>query len=102
MVDFHRNFLTYQKQGILFLNELYLDYYFIFLRLSLIKPNELLDFLTNINPAIPFAMEKSDTQLPLPDIMINKKAKKFFMGIYSKPTNSKDISPSNQTTPSIV
>ena len=33
---------------------------FIFLRLSLIKPNELLDALNNINPAIQFTMETSD------------------------------------------
>ena len=39
----------------------FLDDCFIFLRLSLIKPNELLDVLNNINPAIQFTMESSDT-----------------------------------------
>ena len=34
-------------------------------------------------------MEKSDTQLPFLDIMINKEGKKAFMDIYSKPTDPK-------------
>ena len=38
----------------------FLDDCFIFLRLSLIKPSELLDFLNNINPAIQFTMETSN------------------------------------------
>ena len=67
----------------------FLDDCFIFLRLCLIKPNELLDVLNNINPAIQFTMERSDTQLPLLDVMINKEEKKVFMDIYSKPTDSK-------------
>ena len=52
----------------------FLDDCFIFLRLSLIKSNELLDVLNNINAAIQFSTETSDTQLPL-DIMINKEGK---------------------------
>ena len=59
-----------------------------FLRLSLIKPNELLDVLNIINPAIQFTMETSGTQLPFLDVMINKE-KKVFMDIYSKPMDSK-------------
>ena len=55
---------------------------FIFLRLSLIKPNELLDNLNKINPAIQLAIETSDTQLPFLDIMINKEGKKIFIDIY--------------------
>ena len=39
----------------------FLDDCFIFLRLSLIKPYELLDVLNNINPAIQFTMETNDT-----------------------------------------
>ena len=39
----------------------FLDDCFIFLRSSLIKTNQLLDVLNNINPAIRFAMETSDT-----------------------------------------
>ena len=62
---------------------------FIFLRLSLIKPNELLDVLININPAIQFNIERSDNQLPFLDVMINKEGRKVFMDIYSKPTGSK-------------
>ena len=67
----------------------FLDDCFIFLTLSLIKPNKLLDVLNNINPAIQFTMETSDTQLPFRDVMINKEGKKVFMDIYSKPTESK-------------
>ena len=53
------------------------------------NPNELLDVLNNTNQATQFAMETSDIQLPLLDIMINKEGKKVFMGIYSKPKDSK-------------
>ena len=67
----------------------FLDDCFIFLKLSLIKPNELLEVLNNINPAIQFTMETSDTQLPFLDVLINKEGKKIFMDIYSKPTDSK-------------
>ena len=56
---------------------------------SLIKPNELLDVLNNINLTIQFNIETSDTQLPFLDFMINKEGKKVFMDIYSKPTDSK-------------
>ena len=69
--------------------ERFLDDCFIFLRLSLLKPNELLNVLNNINPAIQFTMETRDTQLPFLDVMINKEGKKIFMDIYSKPTDSK-------------
>ena len=41
----------------------FLDDCFIFLRLSLIKPKELVDVLNNINPAIQLNMETIDTQL---------------------------------------
>ena len=67
----------------------FLDDCFIFLRLSLIKPNELLEVLKNINSAMQFTMETSDTQLPFLDDMIDKEGKKVFMDIYSKPTDSK-------------
>ena len=69
--------------------KIFLDDCFIFLRLSLIKPNELLDVLNNINPAIQFTMETSDNQLPFLDVIINKEGKKVFMDFYSKPTDSK-------------
>ena len=44
------------------------------------KPNELPDFL-NSNPAIRFTMETSDTQLPFPDIMINKEKRSLWIFI---------------------
>ena len=47
----------------------------IFLRLSLIKANGLLDVLNNINQALQLAMEKSDAQLPSLDVMINNEGK---------------------------
>ena len=53
------------------------------------KPNELLDVLNKVNPAIQFTRETKDTQLPLLDIMINKEEKKVFMDIYSMPTDPK-------------
>ena len=62
----------------------FLDDCFIFLRLSLIKRNELLDALNNFNPAKQFTMETSDTQLPFFDILIGKEGKKIFVDIYSK------------------
>ena len=67
----------------------FLDDCFVFLRLRLIKPNELLDVLNNSNPAIQFTMEASDTQLLILDTMINKEVQRVFMDIYSKPTDSK-------------
>ena len=67
----------------------FLDHCFLFLRLSSIKPNELLHVLNIINPAIQFTMESSDTQLPFLDVMINKDGKKVFMDFYSKQTDSK-------------
>ena len=67
----------------------FLDDCLIFLRLSLIKPNKLLDVLNNINPAIQFTMETNDTQLPFLDVMINKEGKEVLMDIYAKPTHSK-------------
>ena len=60
-----------------------------FLDDCLIKPNELLDVLNNVNPVIQFTMETSHTQLPLLDIMINKEGRKLFMDIYSKTTDLK-------------
>ena len=67
----------------------FLDDCYIFLKLSLIKPNELLDVLNNVNPVIQFTTETSDTHLPFLDVIINKEGKTFFMDIHSKPTDSK-------------
>ena len=67
----------------------FLDDCFIFLRLSLIKPNKLLYVLNHINSAIQFTVEIGDAQLLFLDIMINKESKKVFMDIYSKLADSK-------------
>ena len=67
--------------------KIFLDDCFIFLRLSLIKPNELLNALNNSNPSTQFTMEASDTQFPFLAI-ISKEGKKVIMDIYSKPTDS--------------
>ena len=48
----------------------------------------MLDVLNNIELAIQFTMETSDTQLPFLDIMINKEGKKVLMDMYSKSTDS--------------
>ena len=77
-----------------------LDDCFIFLRLSLLKPNKLLDVLNNINPVTQFTMETSDTQLPFLDVMINKEGKRSLWTFIQNQRTQKDMSPSNQTTPS--
>ena len=78
----------------------FFDDYFIFS--SLIKPNELLDVLNNINPAILFTMETGDTQLPFLDVMINKEGKRSLWIFIQNQRIQKDMSPLNQTTPSIA
>ena len=80
----------------------FLDVCFIFLRLSLIKPNELLNVLNNINPAMEFAMEKSDTHLPFLDIMIHKEGKTSLWTFIQNQRTQKDMSPSNQIMPDIA
>ena len=55
---------------------------------NFMKPNKLLDVLNNINPAIQFKEETSDTQLPFLDIMINKEGKKILLETVLKPTDS--------------
>ena len=46
---------------------------------SIIKSNELLDILNNINLATQFTMEANETQLPFLDIMINKEEKRYLL-----------------------
>ena len=79
-----------------------LDDRFIFLRLSLKKPNGLLDVLNNINSAIQFTMETSRNQLPFLEIIINTEGKRVFMDIFQNQRTQKDMSPSIQTTLSIA
>ena len=67
---------------------------------SIIKSNELLDVLNNINLAIKFTMEANETQLLFLDIMINKEGKRFLLIFIQN--QRKDMSLSNQTTPSIA
>ena len=46
-------------------------------------------------------METSDTQLPFHDVMINKEGKRSLWIFIQNQRTQKDMSPSNQTTPSI-
>ena len=71
----------------------YLDNCQILLKVNLIKPKHLLSILNQINNNIQFTMEKSQTRLPILDIMINKSGTKIWMDIYNKPTDSKTIFP---------
>ena len=67
---------------------------------SIIKSNELLDILNNINLATQFTMEANETQLPFLDIMINKEEKRYLLIFIEN--QRKDMSLSNQTTLSIA
>ena len=64
----------------------------IVLNTKLIKPNDLLTILNQVNPNLQFTMERSSTNLPFLDIMINKTGTKIWMDIY-KPTDSKRYVP---------
>ena len=67
---------------------------------SIIKSNELLDILNNINLATQFTMEANETQIPFLDIMINKEGKRYLLIFIEN--QRKDMSLSNQTTLSIA
>ena len=67
----------------------FLDDCKILLEQNLIKPDDLLNLLNNLHPAIKFTMETSNNKLPFLDISINKEGNKIWMDIYSKPTDSK-------------
>ena len=71
----------------------FLDDCEILLNTKLIKPNDLLTILKQGNPNLQFTMERSTTNLPFLDIMINKTGTKIWMDIYNKPTNSKRCVP---------
>ena len=47
-------------------------------------------------------METSDTKLPFLDVMINKEGKKFSWIFIQNQRTQKNMSPLNQTTPSIA
>ena len=65
----------------------FLDNCQILLNTKLIKPNDLLTILNQVNPNLQFTMERSTTNLPFLDIMINKTGTKIWMDIYNKPTD---------------
>ena len=69
---------------------------------ELIKLDDLLSILNQINNNIQFIMEKSRIRLPLSDIMINKSGTNIWMDIYNKPTDSNEMSHLRQTTHGIV
>ena len=77
---------------------MFLNDYFIFLRLSLRKPNKLLDILNDINSAIQFTMEASNTQCPFLDIIIIKEGKRFLWIVIQNQRTQTDMFPSNQAT----
>ena len=54
-----------------------LNYFEILLSTKLIKPNDLLTILNQVNPNLQFIMERSTTNLPFLYIMINKTGTKI-------------------------
>ena len=67
----------------------FLEDYQILLKVNLIKPDDLLSILNQINNNIQFTMGKSQTRLPFLDLMKNGSGKKLWMDIYNKPADSK-------------
>ena len=59
----------------------FLDDCEILLNTKLIKPIDLLTILNQVNPNFQFTMERSTTNLPFLDIMINKTGTKIWMDI---------------------
>ena len=77
----------------------FLDDCEILLNTKLIKPNDLLTILNQVNPNLQFTMERSTTNLPFLDIMIYKTGTKIWMDIYNKPTDSKRYVPFTSNHP---
>ena len=71
----------------------FLDDCEILMNTKLIKPNDLLTILNQVNPNLQFTMERSTIYFPFLDIMINKTGTKIWMDIYNKPTDSKRYVP---------
>ena len=65
----------------------FLDDCEILLNTKLIKPNDLLTILNQLDPNLQFTMERNTTNLPYLDIMINKTGTKIWMDIYNKPAD---------------
>ena len=77
----------------------FLDDSEILLNTRLIKPNDLLRILNQVNPNLQFTMERSTTNLPFLDNMSNKLGTKVWMDIYNKPTDSKRHAPFTSNHP---
>ena len=77
----------------------FLDDCEILLNTKLIKPNDLLTILNQVNPNLQFTMERSTTNLAFLDIMINKTGTKIWMDIYNRPTDSKRYVPFTSNHP---
>ena len=71
----------------------------ILLNTKLIKPNDLLTILNQVNPNLQFTMERSATNLPFLDIMKKKTGTKIWMDIYNKLTDSKRYVPFTSNYP---
>ena len=71
----------------------FLDDCEILLNTKLIKLNDLLTILNQLDPNLQFTMERNTTNLPYLDIMINKTGTKIWMDIYNKPADSKRYVP---------
>ena len=71
----------------------FLDDCEILLNSKLIKPNDILTILNQVNPNLQFTMERNNTNLPFLGIMINKTGTNTWMDIYSKPTDTKRYVP---------
>ena len=77
----------------------FLDDCEIFLNTKLIKPNDLLTILNQVNPNLQFTMQRSTTKIPFLDIMISKPGAKILMDIYNKPIDSKRYVPFTSNQP---
>ena len=71
----------------------FLDNCQILLKSNLIKTDQLLSILNQINNNIQFILEKSQTRLSFLDLMISKTGAKIWVDIYSRPTDSRQIVP---------
>ena len=77
----------------------FLDDCEILLNTKLIESNDLLTNLNQVNPNLQFTMDRSATNLPFLDIMINKTRTKIWMDINNKPTDSKRYVPFTSNHP---
>ena len=71
----------------------------ILMNTRLIKPNDLLTILHQVNPKLQFTMERSTTNLAFLDITINKIRTKTWIDICNKPNDSKRYVPFTSNHP---